>query len=135
MDATPDMTFSVDRLDHVVINCRDVDAVAAWYVRVLGMRQERYGGDDRIALHFGRQKFNLRPSGAADWETAREDVPGSLDLCFVTEDPLDDVIAHMRDCGVTITDGPIERSGALGPMTSVYCRDPDGNLVEVASYG
>lgn len=129
------MTFSVDRLDHVVINCRDVEMSAAWYGRVLGMRKAHYGAEGRIALTFGQQKFNLRPTGAAGWETAREDVPGSLDLCFVTQDPLDAVIAHLRDCGVAVTDGPIARSGALGAITSVYFHDPDGNLLEVATYG
>lgn len=99
------------------------------------MTRERYGSEGRIALKFGQQKFNMRPTGQADWETAREDVPGSLDLCFVTRDPLDVVQAHLRACGVAITDGPIARSGALGPITSVYVHDPNGNLIEVATYG
>ena len=129
------MTFRIDRLDHVVINCRDAEASGAWYERVLGMTRERYGSEGRLALKFGEQKFNLRPTGTDGWETAREDVPGSLDLCFVTRSSLDAVEAHLRACGIAIVDGPIARSGALGPITSVYFHDPDGNLLEVATYG
>jgi catechol 2,3-dioxygenase-like lactoylglutathione lyase family enzyme len=127
------MAFAVDRIDHVVINTRDVDACAHWYVRVLGMRREVFG-DGRIALVFGRQKINVRPTGAPNWVTAGVDAPGSLDLCFVAEADADAVGAHLRACGVEITEGPVRKTGALGPMTSHYCRDPDGNLVEVATY-
>jgi len=76
----------------------------------------------------------LRPIGAPNWPTGAIDAPGSLDLCFITKAPPETVLAHWRACGITVTDGPIERTGALGAMTSIYCRDPDGNLVEVASY-
>lgn len=124
----------IDRIDHVVVNCRDVEAMAAWYERALGMRREAFGPDGRLALKFGRQKLNLRPTGAANWETGAIDAPGSLDFCFVAAGGLDAAIARLRQCGVAITRGPVTRSGALGPMTSIYCRDPDGNLVEIASY-
>ena len=127
------MTFGVDRIDHVVLNCRDVDATTDWYVRVLGMRREVFG-EGRIALVFGDQKINVRPSGAPNWETGAVDAPGSLDLCFIAERSPEDVGEHLRSCGVTITTGPGPKTGALGPMTSHYCRDPDGNLIEVASY-
>lgn len=127
------MGFAVDRIDHVVINCRDVEVTAAWYARVLGMTRESYG-DGRTALVFGTQKFNVRPTGVANWVTATVDVPGTLDLCFIADEDPDDVAAHLRACDVEITEGPITRTGALGPMTSHYCRDPDGNLIEVASY-
>ncbi|HVQ52774.1 MAG TPA: VOC family protein [Mycobacterium sp.] len=127
------MAFVVDRIDHVVLNCSDVDATADWYVRVLGMRREVFG-EGRIALVFGNQKINVRPSGALNWETGAVDAPGSLDLCFIADLSPNDVGAHLRACGVTITAGPIPKTGALGPMTSHYCRDPDGNLIEVASY-
>ena len=128
------MPLTIDRIDHVVINCRNVDATAAWYERVLGMRREVFGSDARIALKFGAQKFNLRPTGASDWETGIVDAPGALDLCLISSSRPAEVVAHLKSCGVAITTGPIERRGALGSMTSVYCRDPDGNLVEIASY-
>jgi catechol 2,3-dioxygenase-like lactoylglutathione lyase family enzyme len=127
------MTLVINRIDHVVLNCRDVERTADWYVRVLGMRREVFG-EGRVALIFGNQKVNLRPTGAPNWATGAVDAPGSLDLCFIADMRPDDVGAHLRACGVQITDGPVPKTGALGPMTSHYCRDPDGNLIEVASY-
>ena len=127
------MTFAVDRIDHVVLNCRDVEQTVDWYVRVLGMKREVFG-EDRLALVFGRQKINVRPSGAPNWVTGAVDAPGSLDLCFVAEVSPENVGAHLRACGVPITEGPVAKTGAQGPMTSHYCRDPDGSLIEVASY-
>ena len=127
------MTFGVDRIDHVVLNCRDAETATAWYVRVLGMRREVFG-DNRIALVFGNQKINVRPTGAPNWETGAVDAPGSLDLCFIADMTADEIGDHLRACGVTITAGPVPKTGALGPMISHYCRDPDGNLIEVASY-
>lgn len=124
----------IDRIDHIVVNCRDVEAMAAWYERVLGMRREAFGPDRRIAMKFGQQKLNLRPTGAANWETGATDAPGALDFCFITEEGIDRAAARLRDCGVAITHGPATRTGALGPMTSIYCRDPDGNLVEISAY-
>lgn len=127
--------FAVDRIDHVVLNVRDVAATAAWYERVLGMRRERFGTDGRTALHFGNQKINLRPVDAEKaWITGTSDAPGAGDLCFITALPPDDVLAHLRRCAVHVVDGPVARQGALGPMRSVYCRDPDGSLVEIATY-
>ena len=78
------MAFTVNRIDHVVLNCRDVDATTDWYVRVLGMRREVFG-DGRVALVFGNQKINVRPTGAPNWATGAVDAPGSLDLCFIAE--------------------------------------------------
>jgi catechol 2,3-dioxygenase-like lactoylglutathione lyase family enzyme len=127
------MAFTVDRIDHIVINCRDVDVTADWYVRVLGMRRETYRGD-RTSLLFGRQKFNVRPTGAENWVTAEVDAPGSLDLCFIAEVAPDEIAAHLASVGVRVTEGPTMRTGALGEMTSYYCRDPDGNLIEISSY-
>jgi catechol 2,3-dioxygenase-like lactoylglutathione lyase family enzyme len=127
------MAFSIDRIDHVVLNCRDVDATVEWYTRVLGMRREVFGAG-RVALAFGRQKINVRPTGAPNWATGEVDAPGSLDLCFIADAAPEAIGAHLRACGVTITEGPVPKTGALGPMVSHYCRDPDGNLVEVASY-
>ena len=128
------MSLRIERIDHVVLNCRDVEATAAWYQRVLGMSRERFGPDGRSALKFGNQKINLRPTGAANWPTGAVDAIGSLDLCFITTQAPAEVLAHLRSCGIEIADGPVRRTGALGPMTSIYCRDPDGNLVEIADY-
>jgi catechol 2,3-dioxygenase-like lactoylglutathione lyase family enzyme len=127
------MSFTIDHIDHVVLNTHDVDATVDWYVRVLGMRREVFGAG-RIALAFGVQKINVRPTGAPNWVTGAVDAPGSLDLCFIADVDPDEIGAHLRDCGVEITEGPVPKTGAQGPMTSHYCRDPDGNLVEVASY-
>jgi catechol 2,3-dioxygenase-like lactoylglutathione lyase family enzyme len=127
------MTFAIDRIDHVVINCRNVEATAAWYERALGLKRVAFGGG-RVALAFGRQKLNLRPTGAENWETGRVDAPGSLDLCFITTATPAEVKKHLESVGVAVTEGPVAKTGALGPMTSVYCRDPDGNLVEIATY-
>jgi catechol 2,3-dioxygenase-like lactoylglutathione lyase family enzyme len=130
------MRFAVDRLDHLVLNVDDVDIAAAWYQRVLGMEVETFGRDNRTALKFGGQKINLRPVNADPhaWVTARLPVSGSDDLCFISAMPIPEVIGHLYECGVKIEAGPVERRGALGPMISVYCRDPDGNLIEIASY-
>ena len=128
------MAFVLDRLDHVVLNCRDAEATAAWYQRVLGMARENFGPDQRISLKFGNQKFNVRPTGAPDWITAELELPGSLDLCFVTSAPLSQVIEHLTACGVTITKGPVPQVGAIGTLSSVYFRDPDNNLLEIGSY-
>ncbi|OBB94186.1 VOC family protein [Mycobacterium sp. 852002-30065_SCH5024008] len=132
------MGFAVERIDHVVLNCKDVEATAAWYERILGMRRETFGPSSRIALRFGEQKLNLRPVGAlagdSEWATASVEAAGSEDLCFITLSSPDEVRAHLADCGVQIIAGPVTRTGALGPMTSHYCRDVDGNLVEIAVY-
>src|SRR5579871_1342198 len=130
------MRFTVDRLDHIVLNVRDIEISAAWYQRVLGMEREEFGNERRTALKFGGQKINLRPfdTSDGDWVTGTNDQPGAGDLCFVTAVTPDHVVGHLHDCGVRILLGPIRRTGALGEIESVYCRDPDGNLVEIASY-
>lgn len=131
------MRFAVDRLDHLVVTCRDVEISAAWYQRVLGMEREAFGPARRSALKFGGQKINLRPAGATqqEWASAAAAAPGTQDLCFVVTVPPEEVLAHLRSCGVAVELGPVAKTGALGPIRSVYCRDPDGNLVEIASYG
>jgi catechol 2,3-dioxygenase-like lactoylglutathione lyase family enzyme len=128
------MTVAIDRVDHIVLNCRDLETTVAWYQRVLGMQREEFGPDRHTALKFGNQKFNVRPSGTADWWSVDMDAPGSLDLCFVSRTPMDEILKHLATCGVAIAMGPVQQIGALGPMTSVYCHDPDGNLVEIAVY-
>ena len=130
------MRFTVDRLDHLVLNCADVEITASWYQRVLGMDREEFGAQKRTALRFGGQKINLRPVVAdqKEWSTASKVLSGSADFCFVTAVGPADVVRHLEQCGVAIEEGPAAKYGALGPITSVYCRDPDGNLVEISSY-
>jgi catechol 2,3-dioxygenase-like lactoylglutathione lyase family enzyme len=130
------MRFTVDRIDHLVLNVKDLEITVAWYLRVLGMEREEFGPNSRTALKFGGQKINVRPadSDPGSWVTGVNDAPGSGDLCFITAAPPDEVIGHLHDCGVAILNGPVERAGALGPIRSVYFRDPVGNLVEIASY-
>jgi catechol 2,3-dioxygenase-like lactoylglutathione lyase family enzyme len=99
------------------------------------MEREEFGPDRRIALKFGSQKINLRPTGASNWPTGAVDALGSLDLCFITTSAPPDVLDHLRACGVAVTEGPVQRTGALATMTSIYCRDPEGNLIEIANYG
>jgi catechol 2,3-dioxygenase-like lactoylglutathione lyase family enzyme len=128
----------VERIDHIVLNCKDVEATASWYERVLGMRRETFGPSQRTAVSFGNQKINLRPVGALaddpDWVTGSVEAAGSADLCFITRVEPDEVRDHLTACGVDIVSGPVTKTGALGPMTSHYCRDVDGNLVEIAVY-
>ena len=130
------MRFTVDRLDHLVINCADVEQTASWYQRVLGMDREEFGEDGRTALKFGGQKLNLRPHDADTqaWFTGVNSQPGAADLCFITAVGPDQVVEHLHRCGISIEAGPVAKEGALGIMQSVYCRDPDGNLIEIASY-
>lgn len=131
------MRFAVDRLDHLVITCHDVEISASWYQRVLGMEREEFGPHRRTSLRFGGQKINLRPVNATqeEWFTgAAGGVPGTDDLCFVVTMKSDQVAEYLRACGVTVEVGPVAKAGALGPVMSVYCRDPDGNLIEIASY-
>jgi catechol 2,3-dioxygenase-like lactoylglutathione lyase family enzyme len=129
------MRFTVDRIDHIVLNVTSVEISAAWYQRVLGMEREEFG-DNRTALKFGGQKINLRPVDAdlGAWPTGVCSEAGAGDVCFITAAPPDEVIGHLHDNGVQILQGPVTKTGALGLIRSVYCRDPDGNLVEISSY-
>jgi len=131
----------VERFDHVVLNVRDVEVAANWYQRVLGMTRGDFapGKPDqplRTALTFGNQKINLRPvdTDPAQWPTGAQPAGGSDDLCFITTSSPDEVLAHLRAHDIAVVEGPVRKQGALGPMTSVYCRDPDGSLIEIASY-
>ena len=131
---TARMPFAVSRIDHLVLNVADVEASAGWYARVLGMRREVVDG--RTVLWFGEQKLHVRPIAASQeaWFTGRHPAPGSDDLCFAAEADLDAITAHLATCDVDIEVGPVERAGARGAMTSVYCRDPDGSLIEISTY-
>ena len=124
----------IERLDHLVLTVRDIAATCAFYTQVLGMEVVTFGGG-RKALAFGQHKFNLHEAGREFEPKADKPTPGSADLCLIAQDPLDDVIAHLNACAVPILEGPVERTGALGPILSVYFRDPDMNLIEVSTYG
>lgn len=134
------MTLKVQALDHVVVNVTDPDVSAAWYQRVLGMSREDFnpgpGMAPRVSVTFGVQKINLRPLAVSkqEWFTADHAAAGSDDLCFLTELGRDAVVAHLTACGVAIEEGPVEKRGARGTLISVYCRDPDGSLIEISSY-
>ncbi|MDB6180699.1 VOC family protein [Paracoccus fistulariae] len=123
----------IDRLDHLVLTTTDERACIAFYVDILGMALETFG-DGRKALRFGRQKLNIHVKGQEFEPKAHLPVPGSLDLCFIADRPLAQVITTLRRKGVAIIEGPVARSGATGPITSIYLRDPDLNLIEIAEY-
>lgn len=123
----------IDRIDHLVLTVRDIEATCAFYARVLGMEVVTFG-EERRALQFGRQKINLHQAGREFEPKALRPTPGSADLCFIAATPLAEVIDHLRGCEVEIELGSVRRAGALGDMESVYFRDPDGNLIEVSNY-
>lgn len=131
--AGDDRGIGVQRVDHLVLTVADVAASAAFYQRVLGMEPVRFGSG-RSGLRFGPQRINLHPAGAEYSPHARRPTPGSADLCLVTAAPSAQVIAQLDAAGVSVEQGPVARHGALGPMESVYFRDPDGNLIELANY-
>lgn len=125
--------MQLDRLDHLVLTVRDIDASIAFYQKVLGMQPVTFAGG-RHALAFGAQKINLHLAGHEFEPKAARPLPGSADLCFITSMPLAQVRAHIESCGAAILEGPVRRTGALGSITSLYLRDPDGNLIEVSNY-
>ena len=121
-------------IDHIVLNCKDVEYTANWYERVLRLKREVFGSENRIALKFGNQKINLRPIGAQGWLSGKKEVAGSADICFLTKENLSSVASRLREEGVEVILGPVERMGSLGTMYSIYLRDPEGSLLEIASY-
>lgn len=134
------MPLTVSALDHLVLNVGNVARSAAWYRDVLGMEVKVFdpghGKMPRTSVSFGAQKINLRPLDAdkVEWFTADHAQAGSDDLCFLTAAAPDDVIAHLRSQGIAIEEGPVVKQGARGTLRSVYCRDPDGSLIEISSY-
>ena len=124
--------MKVRRIDHVVLTVADVDRTLAYYERVLGMTAVSFG-DGRRALAFGDQKLNLHQAGREFEPKALRPTPGAIDLCLVTDVPLDQVAAHLRSESVAIEHGPVDKVGARGPLRSLYVRDPDGNLIEVSN--
>lgn len=123
----------IERLDHLVLTVRDIAATCAFYTQVMGMSVVTFGAG-RKALAFGQQKINLHEAGREFEPKAERPTPGSADLCFIADGRLDDVIAHLNAHEVPIAEGPVQRTGALGPIRSVYFRDPDLNLIEVSTY-
>ncbi|HZZ23511.1 MAG TPA: VOC family protein [Roseiarcus sp.] len=134
------MALTVQALDYLVVQVSDLEASTRWYTRVLGMTRENVspaaGQPPRTEMKFGRQKINLRPIAMSkeDWFTADHEAAGSEDLCFLTDLTSDAVVRHLQAQGVAIVAGPGPRRGAQGTLMSVYCRDPDGALIEIASY-
>lgn len=125
--------MKIDRLDHLVLTVADLDKTCAFYERAMGMTAVSFD-DGRRALVFGRQKINLHLAGREFEPKAERPTPGSADLCFIAETPLDEVRRHLARCDVVVIAGPVERTGAMGRMLSVYFRDPDLNLIEVSNY-
>ena len=134
------MAVKVSAIDHIVINVADVERSAQWYAKTLGMEVRVFdpggGKSPRTTLVFGNQKINVRPLDAdkVEWFTADHETAGSDDLCFLTSSTPEQVVAHLKACGVTIEEGPVKKKGARGTLRSVYCRDPDGSLIEISSY-
>ena len=124
--------FTIDRLDHLVLTVRDIEATCRFYERVLGMQRVNFSG--RVALAFGGQKINLHQAGREFEPKATHPVAGSGDFCLITTTPLEEVMRHLAAWAVAVEKGPVSRTGATGPIRSVYFRDPDGNLVEVSNY-
>ena len=125
--------MKIDAIDHLVLTVADIDATCAFYERVLGMQTITFG-EGRKALTFGAQKLNLHQRGHEFAPKADKPTPGAIDVCFITEVPVVEVITHLQSCGVAVLEGPVKRTGAHGPILSVYFRDPDRNLIEVSNY-
>ena len=125
--------MDITHLDHLVLTVADIEVTCAFYHDVLGMSIQQFG-DDRKALKFGHQKINLHQKGNEFEPKAYHPTPGSADLCFITTTPLNIVIRELQDKNIPIPQGPLERTGAVGKLLSVYFRDPDDNLIEVSNY-
>lgn len=122
----------IDHLDHLVLTVKNIDATSQFYADVLGMEVITFGGE-RKALKFGAQKINLHQVGHELEPKAASPTPGSADLCFISQQSIDEVINHLKDQQIEIEAGPLRRTGATRPILSVYIRDPDGNLLEIAN--
>lgn len=127
------MQISINRIDHIVFTVTNIDKTISFYKHILGMKEESFG-EGRKALSFGNQEWNLHQKGSEFEPKAQTPTPGAIDICLIAENSLDDIIAWLNECGVTIEQGPIERTGASGKIRSVYFRDPDLNLIEVSNY-
>ncbi|MGH1353799.1 MAG: VOC family protein [Thalassovita sp.] len=130
------MTVKLKALDHLVLTVADIAVSIRFYEAVLGMQAQSFEATDgtmRWALSFGRQKINLHQAGAEFDPRAGSTTPGSADLCFLSDTPLEDWQAHFAEHDVAVLEGPVRRSGAMGPIISLYLRDPDQNLIEVSN--
>lgn len=127
------MPIRINRLDHFVLTVASIEATCDFYSRVLGMEARTFA-EGREALHFGFSKINLHQSGGEFDPRAAKPTPGSADVCLIADTPMEQIVAHLRECGVAIIEGPVRRTGATGTIDSVYFRDPDGNLIEVSNY-
>ncbi|MFB7709121.1 VOC family protein [Streptomyces sp. NPDC056105] len=123
----------IDRLDHLVLTVHNLDATVAFYTKVLGMEAVTFRGGRR-ALTFGHSKINLHEAGREFEPKAARPTPGSADLCLIVDGPVDRIITELASHGVPLEEGPVDRTGATGPLLSVYVRDPDGNLIELSNY-
>jgi catechol 2,3-dioxygenase-like lactoylglutathione lyase family enzyme len=124
--------MEIRNLDHLVLTVKDIEKTASFYENVMGMEKEVFG-KGRVALRFGDQKINLHALGKELEPKAHIPIPGSADLCFITPTPLSEAMEHVKNCGVQVIKGPVERTGATGPIHSFYFRDPDLNLIEIAN--
>jgi catechol 2,3-dioxygenase-like lactoylglutathione lyase family enzyme len=128
-----DFDMKIKNIDHIVLTVSDIDTTVEFYQNVLGMELVSFA-QGRTALTFGSQKINLHQHGKEFEPRAQSPLPGSVDLCFITETPLEEAMSQARDKGVSIIEGPADKTGALGRIKSFYFRDPDMNLIEVANY-
>ena len=124
--------MTLEKLDHLVLPVSDIDTIAMFYTTYLGM-EKRVFGENRVALHFGDQKINLHPAGWDYEPKARVSIAGSADLCFIVSERVESLQAKLVQLGVEIIEGPVVRTGATGPLRSIYIRDPDGNLIELSN--
>ena len=125
--------MQIERIDHLVLTVQNIKASCAFYTKILGLKAVAFQGG-RQAVAFGNQKINFHESGKEFDPKALRPTPGSADLCFIARGLLTKIISHLDVCGVKIIEGPVEKTGAMGPMTSIYIRDPDQNLIEIAIY-
>jgi catechol 2,3-dioxygenase-like lactoylglutathione lyase family enzyme len=125
--------MQLDRLDHLVLTVQEIEKTCEFYSRVLGMRVITFG-ENRKAVQFGQQKLNLHQAGQDVEPKAAYPTPGSADLCFITETPLEQVVAELRSHQVNLETDIVQRTGAVGTIASIYLRDPDGNLLEISHY-
>ena len=125
----------IDHIDHFVLTVASIEATCAFYSRVLGMEVVRFEsmGTPRVALAFGTQKINLHQADAVPDPNVLKPTPGSADFCLITKTPMEEVRAHLARENVAVILGPVQRTGATGKLLSVYIRDPDLNLVEIAN--
>lgn len=125
--------MNISRIDHLVLTVQDIQQTCEFYTKVLGMEVVTFS-EDRKTLKFGQQKLNLHQVGYEFEPKAKHPIPGAIDLCFITNAPLQEVRVHLNNCGVVIESEIVSRTGAMGAIVSLYIRDPDENLIEIANY-